>query len=97
VAFSFYIYYRVVPEKASACEPLIRSVIAAVRAATGIQGRLLMKRGEPNLWMEVYEGITDEAKFEWELAEIAGRLKVQECLQADTTRHHECFVTPDKA
>lgn len=94
MAFSFYIYYRVIPEKAAACEPLIRSLIAAVREATGIQGRLLTKRGEPNLWMEVYEGITDEAQFEWELAEIAGRLKVQDFLVPGTTRHHECFQEP---
>ena len=91
MAFNFYIYYRVDPQKAGACEPLIQQLFAAVRQATGIQGRLLRKHGEPNLWMEVYEGIADEAKFEWELAEIAGRLKVQDHLQSGTTRHHECF------
>ena len=92
VAFNFYIYYRVDPQKAGACEPLVRQLFEAVREATGIQGRLLKKHGEPNLWMEVYEGVADEAKFEWELAEIAGRLKLQDYLQADTTRHLECFV-----
>jgi hypothetical protein len=97
VAFSFYIYYRIAPEKIGACEPLIRSLIAAVREATGIEGRLLTKRGEPNLWMEVYEGIADEAQFEWELAEIAGRLKVQDFLLPGTTRHHECFLAAEKA
>ena len=91
MAFSFYIYYRVDPQKAGACEPLIQELFAAVRGATGIQGRLLRKHGEPNLWMEVYEGIADEAKFEWELAEIAGRLKIQDFLQSGTTRHVECF------
>ena len=94
MAFSFYIYYRVAPEKAGTCEPLIRQLLVAVREATGIQGRLLTKHGEPNLWMEVYEGIVDEAKFEWELAEIAGRLKVQDFLQPDTTRHRECYEEP---
>lgn len=91
MAFSFYIYYRVDPQKVGACEPLIQQLLAAVRSATGIQGRLLRKHGEPNLWMEVYEGIPDEAKFEWELAEIAGRLKLQDYLQPGTTRHLECF------
>jgi len=91
VAFNFYIYYRVDPEKAGACEPLVRKLLEAVHEATGIQGRLLRKHGEPNLWMEVYEGADDEAKFEWELAEIAGQLKVQDYLQPDTTRHLECF------
>lgn len=91
MAYSFYIYYRVDPNKTDACEPLIGELFAAVRGATGIRGRLLRKRGEPNLWMEVYEGIPDDAKFEWELAEIAGRLKFQDFLQGGTTRHVECF------
>lgn len=91
MAFSFYIYYRVDPKKADACEPLIVELLAAVRRATGIRGRLLRKCGEPNLWMEVYESIPDDAKFEWELAEIAGRLKIQDFLQSGTTRHVECF------
>jgi hypothetical protein len=91
VAFNFYIYYRVDPQKAGACGPLVRQLLSAVRQATGIQGRLLTKHGEPHLWMEVYEGVADEAKFEWDLAEIAGRLKVQDYLQPGTTRHIECF------
>ena len=91
MAFNFYIYYRVDPKKAGTCEPLIGQLFAAVRDATGIQGQLLRKHGEPDLWMEVYEGVADEAKFEWELAEIAGRLKVQDHLQPGTTRHLECF------
>lgn len=91
MAFSFYIYYRVDPKKAEACAPLIGKLLAEVRDATGIRGRLQRKHGEPNLWMEVYEGVPDEAKFEWELAEIAGRLKIQDFLQSGTTRHVECF------
>ena len=94
MAFSFYVYYRVDPKKAGACEPLVRQLLAAVREATGIQGRLLKKHGEPNLWMEVYEGAAEEAKFEWELTETAGRLKITDYLQEGTTRHHECFVGP---
>ena len=91
MAFNFYIYYRVDSEKAGDCEPVVRQLLAAVRDSTGIQGRLLRKHGEPNLWMEVYEGVPDEAKFEWELAEIASRLKVKDFLQSGTTRHAECF------
>lgn len=94
MAYSFYIYYRVDPPKAAACEPRIRELLAAVRTATGVQGRLMAKRGEPDLWMEVYEGVSDDAKFEWELAEIAGRLKIQDFLQDGTTRHVECFQEP---
>ena len=91
MALSYYIYYRVQPEKAAACEPVIRDVLSAVRAATGVGGRLMKKRGEANLWMEVYEGVTDDAKFEWELTNAAGRCGVQAFLLPGSNRHIECF------
>lgn len=91
MALSYYIYYRVQPERTAACEPVIREVLEAVRKATGINGSLLRKRGEPNLWMEIYEGVTDDARFEWELANAAGRLKVQEFLLPGSNRYVECF------
>jgi uncharacterized protein DUF4936 len=91
MALSYYIYYRVRPEKAAACEPAVRAALSSVRTATGIAGRLMKKRGEPNLWMEVYEGVTDDAKFEWELADAAGRLKIQDYLLSGSGRHVECF------
>lgn len=91
MAFSYYIYYRVDPARSGPAEARVRELLAAVRKRTGIQGRLLTKRGEPNLWMEVYENITDDSKFKWELADAAGSLKVQEFLQAGGGRHVECF------
>lgn len=94
MAFSYYIYYRVDPAKASACELKIRELLAAVRKTTGVQGRLMKKRGEPNLWMEVYENVVDGAKFEWELADAVARLKVQEFLLPGTPRYVECFEEP---
>jgi uncharacterized protein DUF4936 len=90
VAFSFYIYYRVDPAKSAECELRVRELFAAIQKVTGISGQLLRKRGESNLWMEVYLGVQDDAKFEWELADAAGRLKFQELLQ-EGTRHMECF------
>jgi hypothetical protein len=91
MAFSYYIYYRVEPAKAEDCDQKIKALLRAVKRATGVAGRLLKKRGEPLLWMEVYENVSDEAKFEWELADIADQLAIKDCLQADTTRHVECF------
>jgi len=96
MAFSYYIYYRVQPEKAGGCELVIRQLMAAVCKATGTSGRLLTKRGEGNLWMEIYENVADDAKFEWELADAAGRLKVQEFLLPGSGRHLECFLEPKK-
>jgi hypothetical protein len=89
---AYYIYYRVQPDKADACEPLVRELLAAVRQSTGVAGRFMRKRGEPNLWMEIYENVADDAKFEWELADAAGRLKIQDFLLPGSGRHLECFI-----
>lgn len=91
VAYSFYIYYRVDPARAGACEPRVRELMALVQKITGVKGRLLTKRGEANLWMEVYEGVSDDSRFEWELADAAGKLRIQDYLLPGTTRHVECF------
>jgi hypothetical protein len=97
MALSYYIYYRVQPERAKSCKPVIRELMATLQKATGIAGRLLAKRGEPNLWMEIYENVVDDAKFEWELADAAGRLKVQDFLLPGSSRYVECFQDLEKA
>ena len=53
----------------------------------------MTKRGEPNLWMEVYENVSDEAKFEWELATAVNQCQATAFLQASGGRHTECFET----
>ena len=91
MAYSFYIYYRVDPSKAGACEPRVRELLNVVKKITGVAGRLMVKQGEANLWMEVYENVADDSKFEWELAEAASRLKIDQFLQPGSTRRVECF------
>lgn len=89
---SYYIYYRVEPGMTKACTTAVDGIFAAIRETTGIAGRLLRKRGEPLLWMEIYEHIADEAQFEWELAEAVGKLNFMDFLQAGSGRHVECFT-----
>jgi hypothetical protein len=91
MAYSYYIYYRVVPAQAQSCEARVLELFSAVKQSTGVAGRLLKKRSEPLLWMEVYENVRDDAKFELELAQAAAQLAVAECLQEDSTRRAECF------
>jgi hypothetical protein len=91
MAYSYYVYYRVAPDKTAACETAVLQLLDVMKHATGIAGRLLRKRAEPLLWMEVYEGVRDDAKFESELAAAAARLGVEEYLQDGGTRRVECF------
>ncbi len=91
MAYSYYVYYRIAPDRAADGEKAVLQLLDAVKQATGVSGRLLKKRSEPALWMEVYEHVRDDAKFESELAAAVSRLKLQSYLQADTARRVECF------
>jgi hypothetical protein len=91
MAYSYFIYYRVSAERAGACEARVLDLFSAVKQATNVSGRLLRKRREPLLWMEVYDNVRDDAKFELELEQAAAQLKVAECLQEGGARKTECF------
>jgi hypothetical protein len=91
MAYSYYIYYRVTPTSAAACELRVLELFSALKQSTGVAGRLLKKRKEPLLWMEVYENVRDDAKFELELEQAVTQLDLAECLQEGTSRRLECF------
>jgi hypothetical protein len=93
MAYSYYIYYRVAPERAESCETRVLQLFSTVKETTGIAGRLLKKRSEPLLWMEVYENVRDDAKFELELEQAALQLQIGGCLQEGSGRRVECFET----
>jgi hypothetical protein len=91
MAYSYFIYYRVAADRAETCEARVLELFSALKAATNITGRLLRKRSDPLLWMEVYENVRDDAKFELELEHATVQLKLSECLQEGVTRRSECF------
>lgn len=89
--YSYYIYYRVDPKQSTEADRRIKKLLDMVKTSTGTSGRLMKKRGEPNLWMEVYENVADTAEFERKLADAANKIGAIEFLQSDTERHFECF------
>ena len=93
MAYSYFIYYRVAPERVQNCEVRVLQLFSMLKETTTIAGRLLKKRSEPLLWMEVYENVRDDAKFELELERAAVQLQIAECLQEGSARRLECFET----
>lgn len=91
MAYSYYIYYRVGTAQAEPCEARVLELFSAVKQSTNVAGRLLKKRSDPLLWMEVFENVRDDAKFELELERAALELKIGACLQEGSTRRTECF------
>jgi quinol monooxygenase YgiN len=81
---SYYVYYRVDPAQVPALRAQIERVIAAVEQATGVRGRWLRRRDQPQTYMEVYEDVADAQAFEALLARETAALGLE--------RHVERFV-----
>jgi hypothetical protein len=91
MAYSYYVYYRVAPDSASSCEAKVLELFTNVQQMTSVTGKLLKKRSEPLLWMEVYENVRDDAKFELALSQAVTQLKLADCVQDASERRVECF------
>lgn len=94
---SYFIYYRVAVGRLAAALPLIAAVQNDVRAVTGVRGRIYSKDDGSNTWMEVYEGVSDCARFEKSLeASIAGT-GFMSLLDAGSQRRVERFLIQNGA
>ena len=70
---NYYVYYRADEARAAMLRPRIDRLFATVEKECGVRGRWMRRRDDPSTWMEVYESVADEAKFEALLAqETAG-------------------------
>jgi hypothetical protein len=88
---SFYVYYRVAPEQTAFARDRITHLLDVLAQSTGTRGRLMMKRDEPNLWMEIYEDIRDAGTFESALQTAVAELRIDALLVSGSQRHAECF------
>ena len=87
--FNVYVYYRLDPRHAGEAETSIRSLMASLACRTGASARLLKKRDEPLLWMEVYTDIADADTFERALQNAADEFDID--IFIDGMRQIECF------
>jgi hypothetical protein len=88
---NYYIYYRVNPHFEAEAAAAARQIQFELEAETGIEGRLLRKRGEPQLWMEVYEGVAAGDAFEITLGKAVEKAGFARFLPEGATRKTECF------
>lgn len=90
--FAYYVYYRIAPAADARALDAVRKAQMEVAAATGAAARLLFRHNEPDLWMEVYECVTDTGDFERALASAVERHQLPNWLAAGANRKIEIFV-----
>ncbi|MEO8627277.1 MAG: DUF4936 family protein [Betaproteobacteria bacterium] len=88
---SYYIYYRVAPGREQLAQQKARNLQSKIAQGAEVQGRLLTKRGAADVWMEVYEHVTDANRFESTLQAAAAEAHFEACLVEGSQRNLECF------
>ncbi|TMH85394.1 MAG: DUF4936 family protein [Betaproteobacteria bacterium] len=71
---NYYVYYKLDPERLGELRPAIEALFKAVEREFGVRGRWMRRRDDPATYMEVYEGIADEAAFEAMLGREGAKL-----------------------
>ena len=81
---SYYVYYRIAPDRAAGLRKDVERLFDFIEASTGVRGRWMRRRDDPGTYMEIYEDIADGAAFEALLERETARLGLE--------RHVERFV-----
>ena len=89
---NYYVYYKVDLAQREALARVVAELFDAVKRETGLQGTWLHRRDEPSTYMEVFEGVRDDAAFEALLAGECDRLGFARFLKPGSGRRAECFV-----
>ena len=74
---NFYVYYRVDAARLEAVRSSVQELFKKIESGTGVRGRWMRRRDDPSTYMEVYEGVTDDAKFEALLSREAAGLGLE--------------------
>lgn len=61
---NYYVYYRVDAAIVDVVRLSVQELFKKIERETGVLGRWMRRRDDPSTYMEVYEGVADDAAFE---------------------------------
>ena len=82
---NYYVYYKLDPERVPLARSSVNELFAKIEKQFGVRGRWMRRRDDPATYMEVYEGVQDEAAFKAVMASEGARIA--------PNRRVECFVS----
>lgn len=71
---NYYVYYKVDPAQAEALRARVEALFERIEREFGVRGRWMRRRDDASTFMEVYEGVRDDATFEAALEREAAGL-----------------------
>jgi quinol monooxygenase YgiN len=77
----YYVYYKLSPERVSELRAMVERLFQEIERQCGVRGRWMRRRDDPTTYMEVYEGVSNEAAFEALLEREGGKLGVARRLE----------------
>lgn len=89
---NYYIYYRVDAAYTLEASAAVKQIQYEIEAHFSVAGRLLKKRNEPLLWMEIYENVASSEEFETVLNTAEIKSEIKRFMQENEQRKIECFV-----
>jgi hypothetical protein len=87
-----YIYYRIDPAQTETAARAVDALLAMLAPQCSTPPHRLTRCDDPELWMEVYEGISDFASFARQIEEVTRALGCHGFIEGE--RHLESFCVP---
>ena len=81
---NYYVYYKIAPEREAELRVCVHSLFDLIEERCGVRGRWMRRRDDASTYMEVYEGVKDEAAFERLLEREGAKLGVARKLERFT-------------
>jgi Domain of unknown function (DUF4936) len=85
---NYYVYYKVAPQQLAEVRTRVQDLFRRAKLDFDVTGRWMRRRDDPATYMEVYEGVPDEAAFEALLeregAKFGFARKVERFISAET-------------
>jgi hypothetical protein len=78
---NYYVYYKLASGAEEQSRAAVASLFSLIEKQCGVRGRWMRRRDDPSTYMEVYEGVQDEAAFEALLEREGARLGVPRKLE----------------
>jgi hypothetical protein len=91
----YFIQYKLAPNVLDDYIPVIIAMQAEVLRCAGVRGRIKRSADNPDVWLELYEGVHQRMLFEAELEEAVERFGIRAFLAEGTTRRTALFADPE--